>query len=62
MINYQRPNYSILWHTPTHRYLCFGHDDINKLVSVVERWYFKRPRHRQKPKIVCNKTGLTVYE
>ena len=61
MIN-NRPNYSILWYTPTHRYLLFGHDDINELVAIVENWYFKRPRKKQQPKIMCNKTGRVVYE
>jgi hypothetical protein len=59
---YERPNYSILWHTSTHRFLLFGHDDINELIYQVERWYQKKPRIKQQPKIVCNATGRVVYD
>lgn len=65
MVNYngyERPNYSILWFTPTHRFLCFGHDTLDILIAKVERWYQTRPRIRQKPKIICNTTGRVVYE
>lgn len=57
-----RPNYSILWYTPTHKYLMFGHDNINELIYMVERWYQKRPRNKYQPKIICNATGRVVYE
>jgi len=65
MINhngYQRPNYSILWHTPTHKFLCFSNDSLDILVTKVERWYQTRPRNKQQPKIVCNTTGRVIYE
>lgn len=65
MINYNgynRPNYSILWHTKTHKFLLFGSDNIEELIAKVERWYQKKPRTKQQPKIVCNKTGDVVYE
>ncbi len=55
-------NYSILWVTPTHKFIYYGEDSLEGLVAIVERWYQKCPRDRRHPKIICNKTGEIVYE
>lgn len=55
-------NYSILWITPTYRFIYYGGDTLDGLISIVECWYKKCPRIEQKPKIICNRTGRIVYE